>query len=227
MWHIGDFVLQQAYAVLCAEPYCLPYLGTFQFLETTTSDIMQFNHVVAAVLDFLNSNKYIPKTVAIHTGHSDFGVMPQHFVKFYMAQMANTIRDLICQAQPYRHHHISIFVSLMLPETWYAGWNMQKVARKARAYFNGCLACAATMAGQYVVSHPELGLQDQPAFIEPGTTRLSRTSNLIFMADIQSLVRKVDPEFKPPATQQVPIRIANEAKMQHTPSVTHKVAIYQ
>ena len=126
------------------------------------SDIMQFNHVVAAVVDLLNLNKYIPKVVLIHMGHSNFGVMPQHLIKFYMAQMANTVRDLICQAQPYRHCHIGIFVSLMLPETWYASWNMQKVARRARAHFNGCLAHAATMAGQYVMNHLELGPQDHP-----------------------------------------------------------------
>ena len=41
---------------------------------------MQFNHVVTAVLD-------------LHTRHSDFGVMPQHLVKFYMAQMANTVTE--------------------------------------------------------------------------------------------------------------------------------------
>ena len=222
---MGDFILQNAYAALCAEPYRLPYLATFQFVETRTSDIMQFNHIVAAVLDLLNSNKYIPKAVMLHTGQSNFGIMPQHFVKFYTAQMSNTIRELIKQAQPYCHSHLGVFVSLMLPETWYAGWKMQRAVRWARAHFNGCLARATTLAGQYVISHPELSPKDQPAFIKPGTTKLSRMGNLIFMADVQSAIHKVDPHYKPPAVNQVLARVAIEANMQSTLSVTHCVVL--
>ena len=92
---------------------------------------MQFNHVVAAILDLLNSNHYVPKVIIIHTGHSDFGVMPQHLVKFYTAQMANTVTELIRKAQPFRHTHISTFMSLMLPEQWYTGWTTQRVPRRA------------------------------------------------------------------------------------------------
>ena len=171
--------------MLCTEPYCLPYLATFQFMETRTSDIMQFNHVVTAVLDLLNSNCYIPRAVIIHTGHSDFGVMPQHLVKFYTAQMANMVTELLCKAQPFRHCHIGTFNSLMLPEQYYIGWGTQKVVCRARACCNGCLARAATLAGHYIISHPELSPQDHPAFLELGKTMLSRTGNLIFIADVQ------------------------------------------
>ena len=72
-------------------------------METRTSDIMHFNHVVTVVLDLSNSNHYVPKVVVIHTGHSDFRVMPQHLVKFYTGQMANTVTELLCKAQPFRH----------------------------------------------------------------------------------------------------------------------------
>ena len=72
---------------------------------------MQFNHIVAVVLDLLNSNRYVPKVVVIHTRHIDFGVMPQHLVKFYMAQMANMGTELVHKAQPFRHHHIGTFTS--------------------------------------------------------------------------------------------------------------------
>ena len=156
---------------------------------------MQFNHVVATILDLLNSNCYIPKVVIIHTDHSDFGVMPQHLVKFYTAQMANMVTELIRKAQPFRHRYVRTFVSLMLPEQWYIGWSTQRVARWAHVRFNGCLARAVTLAGQYIIGHPKLSPQDQPAFLEPGKTSLSRTGNLIFMADVQAAIRKVDPEF--------------------------------
>ena len=156
MWFVGDSTLQWAYQVLCTEPYHLPYLATFQFMETRTSDIMQFNHVVTAVLDLLNSNHYIPKVVVIHTGHNDFRVMPQHLVKFYTAQMANMVTKVLCKAQPFRHCHIDTFTSLMVPEQYYIQWSTQKVAHRARAWYNGCLARAVTLAGHYIISHPEL-----------------------------------------------------------------------
>ena len=97
---------------------------------------MQFNHMVAAVLDPLNSNRHMPKAIVIHAGESDFGAMPQYLVKFFTAQMSNTIHDLIHHAQQYRHRHI------MLPQQWYIGWSTQKATKKVRARFNSCLARA-------------------------------------------------------------------------------------
>ena len=103
-------VLQRAYLALYTEPYRLPYLGTSQFAETRISDIMQFNHVIALTLDLLNTNKYIPKVVIIHTGQSDFGVMPQHLVKFFTAQMANSqglnLKSATIQVSSCRGFHI-------------------------------------------------------------------------------------------------------------------------
>ena len=93
IWYVGNHTLQAAYEALCAEPYHLLYLSTFQFAETRTSQIMQFNHAVSAVLDLINSNKYVPKVVVIHVGESDFRVMPQHLIKFFTAQMSNTKRN--------------------------------------------------------------------------------------------------------------------------------------
>ena len=154
-------------------------------METRTSDIMQFNHVVAVVLDLLNSNCYIPKAVVIHSGYSDFGVIPQHLVKFYTAQMANLVTELLHRAQPFRHHHIGTFTSIMLPDQYYIGWSTQKAMHRARACYNSCLARAATLAGHYIISHPELSPQDHPAFLELGKMTLSRMGNLIFMADVQ------------------------------------------
>ena len=173
---------------------------------------MQFNHVVAAVLDLLNSNHYIPKVVVIHTGHSNFRVMPQHLVKFYTAQMTNMVTELLCQAQPFRHCHIGTFTSLMLPEQYYIGWSTQKVACKARAHYNRCLVRAATLAGHYIISHPELSPQDHPAFLELGKTMLSRTGNLIFMADVQPAIWKVDPEYHLLLLSQVSTRMRNDTK---------------
>ena len=146
-------MLQRAYEALCAEPYRLPYLAMFQFVETRILDIMYFNHVVAAVLDLLNSNHYIPKAVIIHTSHSDFGVVPQHLVKFHMAQMAKTVTELIRKAQPFRHRLIGTFMLLMLPDQWYISWTTQRAAQRAWARFNSCLARAATLAGQYIIGH--------------------------------------------------------------------------
>ena len=126
-------VLQRAYQALCTEPYRLPYLGTSQFAETRILDIMQFNHVIALTLDLLNTNKYIPKVVIIHTGQSNFGVMPQHLVKFFTAQMANSqglnLKSTTIQASSCRH--VGVFISLMLPEQWYVEWNAQKAAQRA------------------------------------------------------------------------------------------------
>ena len=187
---VADSTLQWVYQALCAEPYHLPYFATFQFVETRTSNIMQFNHIVAVVLDLLYSNHYVPKAVIIHTRHCDFGVMPQHLVKFYMAQMVNTVTELICKAQPFRHCHIGTFTSLMLPDQYYIGWSTQKAAHRARACYNGCLARAAMLVGHYIISHLELSPQDHPAFLELGKTTLSRTGNLIFMADVQAAIRK-------------------------------------
>ena len=152
-------IVHSKHQALCAEPYWLPYLSTFQFVETRISQVMQLNHVVSVVLDLINSNKYVPRTIVIHAGESDFRVMPQHLIKFFMAQMSNTVRDLIRKAQQYKHSHISMFVSMMLPQQWYYGWLSQKAARKAKAHFNGCLTWAATLAGQYMVNHPELSLR--------------------------------------------------------------------
>ena len=81
----------------------------------------------------------------------------------------------------------------MLSQCWYYGWSSQKAARKARAHFNGCLAWAAMLAGQYMVNHPELSPQDHPVFITLGTTQLSWTGNILFLADIQSAIHRADP----------------------------------
>ena len=83
IWYIGDHTLQAAYQAFCAKPYQLPYLSTFQFAETRISQVMQFNHVVSVVLDLINSNRHVPRAIVIHAGESDFGVMPQHLIKFF------------------------------------------------------------------------------------------------------------------------------------------------
>ena len=153
--------------------------------------------------------------------------MPQHFIKFYTAQMSNTIRELIKKAQPYHHSHLGVFISLMLPETWYTVWNTQRAVRWARAHFNGCLARAATLAGQYIISHPELSPKDQLAIIKTGTTKPSRMGNLIFMVDVQSTTHKVDPHFKLPAVNQVLARVAIEANMQSTLLVSCHITIHR
>ena len=139
--------------------------------------------------------------------------------------MVNTVKDLIRKAQPYRHHHIRTFMSLMLPDEWYTGWNTQKAARRACARFNGYLAHVATLAGQYVISHPELSPQDHLMFIESGTTQLSRTGNLIFVANIQSAIRKVDPKYKPPSLAQVCTCVSSEAKKQASHIPARKVTL--
>ena len=102
----------------------------------------------------------------------------------------------------------------MLPEQYYIGWSTQKAACRARAHYNGCLARAATLAGHYIISHPELSPQDHPAFLKLGKTTLSRTGNLIFMADVQAAIRKVDLEYHPPLLSQVSTQVCTEAKMQ-------------
>ena len=51
-------------------------------------------------------------------------------------------------------------------------------------------------AGGYIVNHPELTPNDFPASIAPGMQELSSTGNLVFMADIQHEIRKVDPTFQ-------------------------------
>ena len=177
------------------------------------------------VLNLLNSNYYVPKAVIIHSGHSDFGVMPQHLVKFYTAEMANMVTKLLCRAQPFRHHHIGRFTSLMLPEQYYIGWSTQKVVHRARAHYNGCLARAATLAGHYIISHPELSPQDHPAFLAPGKTMLSRTGNLIFMANVQAAIWKVDPEYHPPLLSQVTTHMRNDTKFQEAWQPSHSVRV--
>ena len=102
----------------------------------------------------------------------------------------------------------------MLPEQYYIGWSTQKVAHRARACYNGCLARAATLAGHYIISHPELSFQDHPAFLELGKTMLSRMGNLIFMVNVQVAIQKVDPEYCPPLLSQVTTHMRNNTKFQ-------------
>ena len=186
---------------------------------------MQFNHVVTVVLDLLNTHHYVPKAVIIHTGHSDFRVMPQHLVKFYTAQMANMVTELLCKAQPFRNRHFGTFTSLMLPEQYYIGWSTQKVVHRARAHYNSCLARTAILARHYIISHPELSPQDHPAFLELGKMMLSWTGNLIFMANVQAAIQKVDPEYHPPLLSQVMTRMRNNTKFQETSQLSPSVTV--
>ena len=82
------------------------------------------------------------------------------------------------------------------------------------------------LAGQYVIGHPELSSQNHPAFLQVGTTTLSHTGNLIFMADIQSAIHKVDPEYHSPDLAQVQTRASNDAKIQASQVPTRQVTLW-
>ena len=119
-----------------------------------------------------------------------------------------------------------MFVLFMLPQQWYYGWSSQKAVRKARAHFNGCLAWATTLAGQYMVNHPELSPQDHPAFITPGITQLSWTGNIIFLADIQSAIHRADPGYKQPSLSQVHTHMLNNSKLQEAQAPSRSVSLH-
>ena len=143
------------------------------------------------------------RVVPIHVGVSDFGQMPTHLYLHFAVQMLSSIKYLLKKAQHFPYIHLSIFTSTMLPQQWYPGWQLQQQAHKARSRLNEALAKVADTTGCYLVYHPELTPQDYPAFMMPGTQCYSTTGNLIFIADIESTIRRKDPDFMLPHQFQV------------------------
>ena len=219
---MGDSTLQRVYQALCTEPYWLPYLATFQFMETRMSDIMQFNHVVTAVLDLLNSNCYVSKVVIIHTGHSDFGVMPQHLVKFYTAQMANVVTELL-------HSHLDTTTLAPLPHSCSQNSIMWAGVLKKlhiEPEHTTMAARAATLAGitssTTQSSAPRITLHswNQAKWFYPGW----ETSSSWWMCKWQ-LICKVDPEYHPPLLSQITTHMRNDTKFQEVRQPSHSVTV--
>ena len=140
----------------------------------------------------LHAHRYIPKAIVYHVGESDFGTTPQHLIHHKACQFAMTCRALIRAANSFRQGHFGQFLSLMLPHPWHLSWNTQQAARKNRAKLNGALARVATLAGLYVIPHPELSPEDHTTFIKQGSHDYPMTGNLLLMMDVQQAIQQAD-----------------------------------
>ena len=194
IWLVGDDILQRAYWDLITNYDHLQYLSKFKFLETSLSCVMTMQQAAWAVLDLLMANKYVPSVIVIHVGTLDFCTLPNHLISHTTTQMLNTIKNILRKAQPFPHMHLGMFVLHMLPMLWHCRWDSQQ-ARRSRSHFNGHLAQAAASPGCYIIPHPELSLQNHPAFLLPGSQNLSLVGNFIFLADVQVAICKQDPQF--------------------------------
>ena len=133
---------------------------------------------------------HCPKVIIIHVGASDFSVGPAHQLCLNTQIAVSFNKQLFQACQKFKHFSIGIFYSLLLKEPWYAGWEPQQVACRARFHFNGCLAKYSTLHGSCIINHPTLTDQDESSYLEDGS--LSLKGHMEFLKDCECELSKHD-----------------------------------
>ena len=149
------------------------------------SEAMLLEHMPAAVLDMINYYKYLPELVVINVRASDF-------TKYSNSQQRANIRKMVSSCKALTKLVIrptdnfwGFVLNLMISLPWYVGWKSQRAARRARSYFNRCLASVAHDQGCYIVQHDGIKTtMEQGLFDTSSPGDLSDLGLSMFLADI-------------------------------------------
>ena len=195
LWFIGDKFLQDAFAVMMDNKSHFHLLQELEQVRPQFSSTMLMEHILMALIHFLNMHRCIPDVIVIHTGESLFsGIKHQ---RCNMAEMTAKVKKLCKSVDTHSVRCRAVFYSHMVSLPWYMGWNKESATCRARARLNGAIAKCAQDCGAYVVPH--LGIQSVQGeglydIHHPGT--LLVIGNLIFMSDVVNKVKKIKCLFK-------------------------------
>ena len=143
IWFTGDRLMGKAFHFLMQHKNRFPQVSEYKGFDTRFSEAMLLEHMPAAVLNMINYYKYLPELVMINVGASDF-------TRFSKSQQRANIKRIVSSCKAHTKQVIRpmdnfrrFFLNLMISLPWYMGRKSQRVARRARSHFNGCLASVA------------------------------------------------------------------------------------
>ena len=120
-----------------------PQVLEYEGFDTRFSEAMLLEHMPAAVLDMINYYKYLLKLVVINVGASDFMRFSNNQQRANIKRMVSSCKALTKQVVRSTDNFQGFFLNLMISLPLYVGWKSQRVARRAKSCFNGCLASMA------------------------------------------------------------------------------------
>ena len=153
IWFIGDRLMGKAFHFLMQHKDRFPQVLEYESFDTRFSEAMLLEHTPAAVLDMTNYYKYLPELVMINIGASDFTRFYNSQQRANIKRMFSSCKALTKQVMRPMDNFRGFFLNLMISLPWYMGWKSQRVARRARSHFNGCLASITRDQGCYIVHH--------------------------------------------------------------------------
>ena len=139
IWFIGDWLMGKAFHFLMQHKDRFPQVSEYEGFDTRFSEAMLLEHTPATVLNMINYYKYLLELVVINVGASDFMRFSKSQHRANIKRMVSSCKALTKQVVRSTDNFRGFFLNFMISLPWYVGWKSQRVARRARSCFSGCL----------------------------------------------------------------------------------------